>query len=207
MVDPISGMLSICCGVLIILGVISVFLGGIGAILGGTSEAYNRPKQLLNFLYFCSIFLAFYWIMEENGVFESPDKPFETWFAFMGYSSGVLVFHVMNYHWQKLGLGDVPEPPKIRWAIGGIYIWVGMLIPALSSQMEEPVSEGYGALGDWGCGIAVFLFGLAFVLFAVAENLEQISKDLTKASPEAEKDEPPTSERPSRETKGIGNQQ
>ena len=135
MVDPISGMLSICGGIFILIGVISVFLGGFGAIIGGASEVYDRPKQFLYFLYFASIFLAFYWVMLEIEALSPPtDMGIEVWALFIAYSSGVLVFHVMDYQWQKIGLGDLSDPPKIFWGLGGGLIWNGINFPMLSEQ-------------------------------------------------------------------------
>ena len=119
--------------------------------------------------------------MEANGVFEPPDEDMETWFVILGYSSGVLVFHVMDYYWQKLGLGDLLEPPKKRWAYGGCNIWFGMLMPVMWSQpfFSEFGFDEMAPIGKWGWGITIFLYGLAFVWWA---------------STEAEKAEPPTSD-------------
>jgi len=172
MVDPISGMLSICCGIFILIGVISVFLGGFGAIIGGVSEVYDRPKQFLYFLYFASILLAFGWVMEEIGILQSSnDMDIEVWALFIAYSSGVLVFHVMDYQWQKIGLGDLSDPPKIFWGLGGGFIWNGINLPMLSEQGvydDFPMDDFAvsGLPGELVYSLLMISMGLAMVWWA-----------------------------------------
>jgi hypothetical protein len=162
----LEAILSLCCGILIILGLLSVFFGGTGLILGGVSLAYDRPKRFLYFLYFGSISLGVGWILELFGIMEplGPEDSIE--FYFLAYSLAVLIFHAMDYQWQKLGFNNLSEPPKLRWAYGGCNIWFAMVVPFLP-YMEDYEFEAYG--GVWGLASSALIFGLALVWWATTE--------------------------------------
>tara|TARA_B100002052_G_C15621876_1_gene480045 strand:- start:66 stop:626 length:561 start_codon:yes stop_codon:yes gene_type:complete len=133
MAELISLVASCCCGIFILIGLIAVFFGGSGMVIGGVTLAVDSPKAVLYFLYFASIFLGITALLETYGLIEplysdveSQKITLNTMELFFGYSIGVLVFHLMAYEWNRLGLGELEEPPKWRWAIAGVYISVAI---------------------------------------------------------------------------------
>ena len=171
MVEGILFLLLSCCGILIILGLILVLLGGLGALLGGAAEAYDQPKKLLYFLYFGSMVMGLAWILASLGV----DLDLEGFVAeqstpqdalgifFLIYSSAVLIYHAMDYLWHRIGLADLPEPPKLRWAYGGANIWCALSFYFLETlPPHDPEMQGLAPI--------MFMFGLALVWWATTEK-------------------------------------
>ena len=169
MVEGILFLLLSCFGILIILGLILVLLGGFGALLGGAAEAYDQPKKLLYFLYFFMIVSGLAWMLESLGVdlglevAEQSTPQYVHGIYFLISSCTVLIYHAMDYLWHRIGLADLPEPPKLRWAFGGAYIW-GSLYSFLLNTLPPYDPE----MQEWG--YTSLLFGLALVWWATTEK-------------------------------------
>ena len=80
-------------------------------------------------------------------------------FGFLAYSSAVLFYHAMDYLWNKMGLANLSEPPKLRWAYGGANIWCSIVIQFMPDYPDADVISP-----------AMFIFGLAIVWWATTEK-------------------------------------
>lgn len=134
MLEAILFLLLICLGILIILGLISVFLGGFSIFLGGAVASYEQPNNILYLLYFSTVIFGLSWILLVLGV--DIDIELELIeYGLVNLLNLILLFHLMNYLWCKIGLVDLPEPPKIRWFLGSMYIFI--FIMSISSSMID----------------------------------------------------------------------